>query len=57
VDAIIIGAVVILNALLGFFQEYKADKAIQSLKKMAGLKAKVLRDGEETLVESSELTI
>jgi Ca2+-transporting ATPase len=49
--------VVILNALLGFFQEYKADKAIQSLKKMAGLKAKVLRDGEETLVESSELTI
>ena len=57
VDAIIIGAVVILHALLGFFQEYKADKAIQSLKKMAGLKAKVLRDGEETLVESSELTI
>ena len=57
VDAIIICGVVILNALLGFFQEYKADKAIQSLKKMAGLKSKVLRDGEELLVESSELTI
>ena len=57
VDAIIIWAVVVLNALLGFFQEFKADKAIQSLKKMAGLKSKVLRDGEEVLVESSELTI
>ena len=57
VDAIIICGVVILNALLGFFQEYKADKAIQSLKKMAGLKSKVLRDGEEMLIEASELTI
>ena len=57
VDAIIICGVVILNALLGFFQEFKADKAIQSLKKMAGLKSKVLRDGGEVLVESSELTI
>ena len=57
VDAIIICGVVVLNALLGFFQEYKADKAIQSLKKMAGLKSKVLRDGEEVLVDASELTI
>ena len=57
VDAIIICGVVILNALLGFFQEYKADKAIQSLKKMAGLKSKVLRNGEEVLVEANELTI
>ena len=57
VDAIIILAVVILNALLWFFQEYKADKAIQSLKEMAWLKAKVLRDGQETLVDVSELTI
>ena len=57
VDAIIICGVVILNALLWFFQEYKADKAIQSLKKMAGLKSKVLRDGKEVLIEASELTI
>jgi magnesium-transporting ATPase (P-type) len=35
VDAIIICGVVVLNALLWFFQEYKADKAIQSLKKGA----------------------
>ena len=57
VDAIIIIWVVVLNALLGFFQEYKADKAIQSLKQMAWLKAKVLRDWEEVLVDVSELTI
>ncbi len=57
VDAIIILAVVVLNALLWFFQEYKADKAIQSLKEMAWLKAKVLRDRQETLVDVSELTI
>ena len=57
VDAIIICWVVVLNALLWFFQEYKADKAIQSLKEMAWLKAKVLRDWEEVLVDVSELTI
>lgn len=56
-DAIIIFAVVILNAFLWFFQEYKADKAIQSLKQMAWLKSKVIRDWEEVLIESSELTI
>jgi len=57
IDAIIILWVVILNALLWFFQEYKADKAIQSLKKMAWLKSKVIRNGEEILIESSELTL
>ena len=57
VDAIIICWVVVLNALLWFFQEFKADKAIQSLKEMAWLKAKVLRDWVEVLVDVSELTI
>ncbi|AHB41006.1 hypothetical protein P148_SR1C00001G0199 [candidate division SR1 bacterium RAAC1_SR1_1] len=56
-DASIILAVVVLNAVFGFIQEYKADKAIESLKKMAGLKSKVLRDGKEHLIDSSELTI
>ena len=57
VDAIIIIWVVVLNALLGFFQEYKADRAIQSLKQMAWLKAKVLRDWQEVLIDVSELTV
>lgn len=56
-DAVIILAVVVLNAVFGFIQEYKADKAIQSLKKMAGLKSKVLRDGKEHIIDASELTI
>ena len=57
VDAIIIFWVVIINALLWFFQEYKADKAINSLKQMAWLKAKVLRDWEEVLLDTNQLTI
>ena len=57
VDTIIILAVVVINALLGFFQEYKADKAIQSLKQMTGLKSRVIRDWNEVLVDSKELTI
>lgn len=56
-DAIIIFWVVILNAVLWFLQEYKADQAIQSLKKMAWLKSKVIREWEEKLVEANELTL
>jgi len=56
-DAVIILAVVVLNAVFGFIQEYKADKAIQSLKKMAWLKSKVLRNGKEYVIDSSKLTI
>ncbi len=52
IDAIIIGSIVILNALLGFTLEYKAEKAIEALQKMASAKAKVLRNGKETRIES-----
>lgn len=55
VDAIIIFSIVILNAVFGFAQEYKADKAIQSLKKMAGLKSRVIRNGKEMIVDASQV--
>src|SRR3989344_5980361 len=55
VDGIVIGAILILNAVLGFVQEFKAEKAIEALQKMASLKAKVIRDGEEVLLDASEL--
>ena len=52
-DAIVIGAILIANAILGFHQEYSAEKSLESLKKMAPHSAKVRRNGivEEIDVE------
>ena len=44
-DSIAILVIVLLNAFLGFFQEYRAEKAMQALKQMAVTQARVLRDG------------
>lgn len=44
-DAVVILIIVILNALVGFFQEYRAEKAMQALKQMAVTQARVLRNG------------
>ena len=53
VDAIVIGAIIVINALLGFFQEYRAERAIEALKRMASAKAKVLRNGKEIKIDST----
>lgn len=53
VDMYVIGAIVVLNSILGFVQEYRAEKSIEALKKMVSLKAKVLRDGRETLIDAT----
>ena len=47
IDSIIIIAIVILNAIMGVLQEAKAEKSIESLKKMTPKKTKVIRDGQE----------
>ena len=54
-DAIVIMSIVIVNALLGLYQEGKAEKALEALKKMASPTAKVLRDGKPKEIPSSQL--
>jgi Ca2+-transporting ATPase len=54
-DAIIIGAIVILVAITGFVQEYRAEKAIEAMKKLTAPKARVVRDGEETITPAREI--
>lgn len=54
-DVIIIMAVVIINAVLGVFQESKAEKAIEALQEIAAATSKVLRDGKQVTLRSEEL--
>ena len=54
-DAIAILVIVILNTILGFSQEYRAEQAMAALKKMAVPKVRVRRDGRVTEVRAQEL--
>jgi Ca2+-transporting ATPase len=54
-EAIVITAIVLLAALLGFVQEYRAERAIEALGRMAAPTATVVRDGEEVDVPAREL--
>ncbi len=55
IDTFVILAIVILNAIVGFIQEYRADKAIEALKKMAASDVRVLRSGQTSNIPASEL--
>ncbi|MEM1674616.1 MAG: HAD-IC family P-type ATPase [Candidatus Bathyarchaeia archaeon] len=54
-DALTIGAIVILNALIGFVQEYRSEKAIEAMKKLTAPKATVIRDGFSVVVPAEEV--
>ena len=54
-EVVIILAVVLLNAVLGVFQESKAEAAIEALQTMTAATCKVLRDGRQTVLHSDEL--
>lgn len=56
-DVIIIMFVVIVNAILGVYQESKAEKTIEALQKMAAATTKVLRDGKVCEIPSEDLTV
>ena len=47
--------VVLLNGVIGFFQEYRAEKATEALQKLVPANAKVVRDGEVTMVAAADL--
>ena len=56
-DVIIILAVVIINAILGVYQESKAEKAIEALQEMSAATSKVLRDGKVQVIHSEDLVV
>ncbi|MFP4115456.1 MAG: HAD-IC family P-type ATPase, partial [Spirochaetales bacterium] len=52
-DAAVIVAVIVINTALGFLQEYKAEQALASLKRLAAPRARVKRDGEVEVIEAA----
>ncbi|MCW2134197.1 cation-transporting P-type ATPase [Arthrobacter sp. VKM Ac-2550] len=57
IDAVVIAAVVLLNALLGLVQENKAENAVAALKSMTAATSTVWRDGELKTVPAAELVL
>jgi len=56
-EAITILAIVVVNALLGFAQEYKTEKTIDALRNMSAPKSNVLRDGKVVVIPSSDIVV
>lgn len=56
-DVFIILFVVIVNAILGVYQENKAEKALEALQEMASATSKVLRDGRITVVKTEDIVV
>jgi len=54
-DTITISAIIILCAVTGFVQEYRAEKAVEALKRLAAPKARVIRDGKEIIIPAKEV--
>lgn len=52
-DAIAIGAIVILNAVIGFFQEHRAERAVMALRSMTAPRARVMRDGHSVMMPAA----
>ena len=57
IDAIVIFAIVIINGVIGFVQEYQAERSLEELKKMVSKEVRVVRNGEEHIINSQHLTV
>ena len=55
IDAIAISLVVLLNGCLGFVQEWRAENALAALRNLLAPRARVIRDGEEQIIDAREL--
>ena len=55
VDAITIGAIIILVAVVGFVQDYRGEKALEAMKRMTASTARVLREGQVTATPAAEV--
>ncbi|MGE0022639.1 MAG: cation-translocating P-type ATPase [Hyphomicrobium sp.] len=54
-DSLAIAAIIVLNAAIGFFQEYRAEQAIAALARLAAPRARVMRDGRAATVPAAEV--
>lgn len=54
-DALVIIVVVLLNAAIGSYQEGRAENSLKALRKMSGVRCRVRRQGQESVIEASEL--
>lgn len=54
-DALVILVVVILNAIIGAYQEGRAEQSLEALRRLSKLKARVLRSGQELIIEAKEI--
>lgn len=57
VDAIAIGAIVLVNAIVGFLQEYRAERAVLALRSMTAPRATVVRDGRAVVIATSSVVV
>jgi Ca2+-transporting ATPase len=53
IDALAIGVIVIINAVIGFVQEHRAERAVMALRSMTAPRARVLRDGQSVVIPAS----
>ncbi len=56
-DAVAIGAILLLNALVGFFQEYRAERAVLALRAMSAPRARVQRDAHAVVIRAADVVV